>query len=207
MIEYLNPIITLLVGLVALFVYRKQKIDHKRNAASSILLEIQHAERAIDKVKDFVKKGSLDIDAVVLQADSWVKYKHLFSRDFDKDEWDSITGFYEKAKLLDQAISYNSHGFSADVEQIRMNKQRILADFTKDLISDLGVSDQTHWPDLISQFQTKIDIFDQQYMEQQGKFAYNPSKPVNDAKLYLNDISKLTTNTVGQKLKQISGIR
>lgn len=202
--DYISSSVTLLVGSVALIVYLRQRRDEKRDAANSILLEIQHAERVIDKVRDFVRKGSLDVDIVVLQADSWVKYKHLFSRDFDKDEWDSITEFYSKAKLLDNAIEYNNKGFSADVDQIRMNKQRILADFTKDLIDELGKSSESEWPNIVNQFKSKIDIFDQQYMDQQGRFAYNPSKPVNDAKIYLEDIQKITTTSVGQKLKKIA---
>lgn len=205
--NYLDAIVTFLVGTVAIYIYKKQKIDNKRDAANSILLEIQHAERSIDKIKDFIKKGSLDVDVVILQADSWVANKHLFSRDFDKDEWDSITEFYEKAKLLDQAVSYNHLGFSSDVEQIRTNKQRVLADFTKDLVNELGTAQEGAFPEIISNYKSKIDIFDQQYMEQQGKFAYNPQKPVDDAKTYISEIKKLTTSSVGQKLKRISKTR
>ena len=87
-VEYLNSVVTLIVGAVAIYVYKKQKLDTKRDAANSILLEIQHAERSIDKVRDFIKKDSLDVDVIILQADSWIKNKHLFSRDFDKDEWE-----------------------------------------------------------------------------------------------------------------------
>lgn len=41
-------------------------------------------------------------------------------------------------------------------------------------------------------------------MNQQGNFAYTPMKPLNDAKLYLEDFPKLTTSSVGVKLKAIS---
>lgn len=203
-VEYLNSVVTLIVGVVAIYVYKKQKLDTKRDAANSILLEIQHAERSIDKVRDFIKKDSLDVDVIILQADSWIKNKHLFSRDFDKDEWDSITDFYERAKLLDQAVAYNHLGFSSDVEQIRSNKQRMLADFTKELVGELELSNKEDWTNIIAAYKTKVDIFDQQYMEQQGRFAYNPSKPISDAKLYVNEVKKLTTSSVGQKLKNIS---
>jgi len=203
----LQTLVTLLVGYVAYLVYQKQRKDLKKDAATNILLEIQNAEKAIGKVRDSVRNGRLEIDYTIIQNDAWKQYQHLFTREFDKDEWEAISEFFNKSKLLDEAIRYNHLAFGNDVEQIRANKQRILADFAKDLINKsiekipLG---QDEIAKLINEFENKIKAFDQTYMGKQGEFAYSPMKPINDAKIYLEDLRPLSTTTVGSKLKDLA---
>lgn len=213
MIEFLNSnffqtIATLFAGLVALAIYIRQKQDRKKDAANSILLEIQNAEKSIEQVRDSVRNKRLEIDVSVLQSNSWEKYKHLFVRDFDRDEWDSIANFYNKSQSLDETIRYNNSGFVNDVEQIRTNRQRILADFAKELLdsaySDEGADRSPE--EMIDDFEEKVNTFDNIYMEKQGQFAYNPQKPIRDAETYLEDLTTLTTSTVGSKLKNIAKI-
>ncbi len=203
--NFLQTLITLAAGIVAYIVYITQKKDSKKDAANTLLLEIQHAERSISKVREYVRKGDLNIDVEVLQVNSWANHKHLFSRDFDKNEWDAITDFYNKAQLLDDAIKYNNKGFLGDVEQIRINKQRILAEFTKDTINNLHELEGETAESTLKTYNDKISLFDQLYMEKQGQFAYNPQKPINDAKKYLEDLQPLSTASVGIKLKQLAG--
>lgn len=210
-IDFLNSnlfqtIVALLVGGLAYLVYLRQKIDNKKDAANSLLLEIQHAERSIARAKEHVRKGNLEVDLEILQVNSWTTHKHLFSRDFDKDEWDAVTEFFNKAHLLDEAIKYNSLGFTADVEQIRANKQRILADLTKDVIDKLGSADLTT-EGALQAFNSRAELFDKLYMEKQSMYAYNPTKPINDAKVYLEDLRPLSTTSVGTKLKKLSGAK
>jgi hypothetical protein len=199
--------VTLLAGIIAYIVYVRQKQDSKKDAANSLLLEIQHAERSIARAKDHIRKGNLDVDLEILQVNSWSTQKHLFSRDFDKDEWDAITEFYNKANLLDEAIKYNSKGFGGDVEQIRANKQRILADFTKDAIDKMGSSKELTTESVLQEFSNKAELFDKLYMDKQGAYAYNPTKPINDAKTYLEDLGNLSTTSVGTKLKRLAGAK
>lgn len=203
----LQTLITIFVGFIAYLVYLKQRKDQKKDAATAILLEIQNAEKVISKVEDSVRNGRLEIDYTVVQNDPWKQYQHLFTRDFDKDEWEAISEFFNKAKLLDEAIRYNHMAFGNDVEQIRANKQRVLADFAKDLINEsiekmpLG---QEKIAELVAKFDNKIKAFDQTYMSKQGEFGYSPMKPINDAKIYLEDLRPLSTTTVGLKLKEIT---
>lgn len=203
--NFLQTLVTLVAGIIAYLVYITQKKDTKKDAANTLLLEIQHAERSVAKVREYVRKGDLNIDVEVLQVNSWANHKHLFSRDFDKNEWDAITDFYNKAQLLDDAIKYNNNGFSGDVEQIRINKQRILAEFTKDTINNLNNLEGETAESILKSYNDKISLFDQLYMEKQGQFAYNPQKPINDAKKYLEDLHPLSTASVGIKLKQLAG--
>lgn len=203
--NFFQSLTTGLVVFVAIYVYKQQKNDSKKDAANSILLEVQNAERVIQKIKDSVKKDSLEVDVSVLQSNSWSKHKHLFSRDFDGDEWDLLDNFYNKAALLDDAIRYNNSAFANDVEAIRSNKQRVLADYVVELLEKN--KNGTDPKALIEDFESRAKLFDQIYMDKQGEYMYKPVKPVNDAKLYLEDLPKITTSTVGLKLKQLAGIQ
>lgn len=202
-----QTLITLFVGLFAIWIYYRQKRDYKSDAANSILLEIQNAERVISRVRESVRTGRLDTDITVMRSDSWGKYSYLFSRDFDRDEWDSITDFYNKSKLLDEAIRFNNTFFTNDVEQIRANRQKILAEYAKKLIDDAESSAPPNPDEVLNKFNQKLEVFDQLYMEKQNQFMYNPQKPINDAKIYIEDLKSLTTTSVGQKLKKLSRTR
>lgn len=199
-----QTVITFAVGSFAIYIYKKQKSDFKKDTASSILLEIQNAERVISRVKEMVLKNNLDVDVSILQSNSWTSHKNLFSRDFDKDEWELIDNFYNKSALLDKTITNNSAAFGNDVEQIRSNKQRVLADIVLELLNK--ATPEKDSKKMIEEFNDKTKVFDQIYMSKQGEFAYRPQKYIDDAKLYLEDLSKITTSSAGIKLKKLAGI-
>ena len=202
LLENIGSVTTLLVGLFAFGVYLWQKYDNKKDAANIILLEIKNAERALRKVKNSLSKEILEADIVVMPEDSWSKHRYLFVRNFDRDEWDLITDFYAKCKLIDESIRYNNSAFLNDVEQIRANKQRVLADYTKEHVKLENTDDE------IRDFMEITDKFDTVYMKRQDTFMYLPVKPVNDAKLYLSGISiSLSQSSVGTKLKKIARIK
>jgi hypothetical protein len=206
-INFLNSnffigLITLLAGSLAGYIYWRQKRDQKKDAANIILLEIKNAERALKTIKQNLSLNFLATDIIVMQADSWSKYKYLFVRDFDRDEWDMLTDFYGKCALLDEAIRYNNASFWSDVEQIRVNKQRILADFVKDYIKIKNTKKE------LADFNKITKLFDETYMKRQDTFGYSPQKPINDAMLYIDGMSMHVSQTsVGLKLKKISKIK
>jgi len=202
--SFLQTFVTLLVGFVALYVYRRQKNDTKRAAANSIFLEIQHIERCIPKVKEAVRRGTLqNLDFNILREDSWSKFSHLFSSDFDKEEWETITDFYTSARLLDESIYQTNRSFEEDIKQIRVNKQRILADITKDTLDQASTDSEA----TLDQYNKKVDVFDKLYMSRQDDFAYTPVKYLNNAKKCLEDLSKISITSIGTKFKRIIGIK
>lgn len=201
---YVQTGVTLLVGGFAVWLYRKQKHDFKKDVAKAILLEVQGGEQVVAKIRDAVRNNNLDIDLSVLQSESWSKNKHLFVRDFDNDEWEIVSEFYNKATLLDDAIRYNKATFADDVEQIRANKQRIFAEYASDVVNDYRDGDDVNAAQKL--FEIKSRVFDVIYMSKQDDFAYKPMKYLNDAKMYLEDFPKLTTSSVGTKLKVMSGL-
>lgn len=203
--NFLQTFVTLLVGFVALYVYTRQRKDTKRAAANSIFLEVQYIEHCIPKVKEAVRRGTLQsLDFNILREDSWSKYSHLFSNDFDKEEWEIITDFYANARLLDEAIVQTNKSFEEDIKQIRVNKQRILADITKDTIDSAGAPDGEA---IVTQYNQKLEVFDKLYMSRQDDFAYTPVKYLNDAKKCLEDLDKISITSIGTKFKGIIGIK
>jgi hypothetical protein len=203
--NFLQTVVTLAVGLVALYVYQRQRKDTKRAAANSIFLEIQHTEHCLPKIKEAVRRGTLqNLDFNVLREDSWSKYSHLFSNDFDKEEWEIITDFYTNARLLDESIIQTNRSIEEDIKQIRINKQRILANITKDTIYAAGNTDGEA---IVTQYNQKLDVFDKLYMSRQDDFAYTPVKYLNDAKKCLEDLDKISITSIGTKFKKIIGIQ
>ncbi len=206
--NFFIALITFTVGLGAYIFYRVQKYDQRKDAANIILLEIKSAERAIKKIKEILSNEVLASDVFLMPQESWTKYKYLFVRDFDRDEWDAITEFYNKCKLIDDDIRYNNSAFWNDVEEIRANKQRILADYAEALVVKVEkVKAQEEKQKIIEEFKKTTELFDSIYMERQGKFIYMPQKPINDAKLHIDGLTMNISQTeVGQKLKKIAKI-
>lgn len=205
--NFLQTIVTAAAGLVGIYIYLKRRHDGKKDIANAIVLEIQNAERAIDKVKDATRRNNLDVDVSVMPSESWTANKQLFVRVFDRDEWDQVTEFYNKAALIDQALKYSREAFSNDVEQIRANKQRILADIALGVVDDIEENAQSVSAEDEQKYRNwvgmKASAFDDLYMQQQGVFAYVPQKHLEDVKLYLKDMPLLSTSSVGLKLKKI----
>ena len=204
---------TLLVGTAAYVVYRIQQRDRKREAANIILLEIQSAERILQLIKKGLAKDppTLPPDLRLLPNESWSKNNYLFIKDFDRNEWDSLTDFYNKCMLLDETIRYNNASFWNDVEQIRSNKQRILADLSKESAEELTGTVQTpsvEDKDVIIKFNDLTEKFDEIYMSKQGRFGYTPQKTIDDAKLYIGEINlRLSQSNIGLKLKVLTGTK
>lgn len=63
----------------------------------------------------------------VIREDVWSKYSHIFSKDFDNDEWEAVSNFFQNAKLLNAAVKKSRDSYNGDVAQIRINKQRDIA--------------------------------------------------------------------------------
>jgi cbb3-type cytochrome oxidase subunit 3 len=206
--SFFIAIVTLVVGTAAYIVYRIQKRDKKREAANIILLEIQSAERKLGQIKSSLAKDppSLPNDLRLLPTENWSSLRYLFIRDFDRDEWDALTGFYNKCELIDETIKYNNAAFWSDVEQIRANKQRILADFAK-VKTEKPTGDTKTDEATIQEFNEITEKFDTTYMGRQGRFSYTPDKTIIDARLYMTEIDLgLSKSVIGTKLKRLASI-
>jgi hypothetical protein len=211
--NFFIAIVTLTVGTAAYIIYRLQKRDKKREKANIILLEIQGAERKLQQIKKSLSKepATLPNDLRLMPTENWSPFNYLFIKDFDRDEWDSLTEFYNKCQLIDETIKYNNAAFWNDVEQIRSNKQRLLADYANEATKKLGgtVDNVTEKDtETIKTFDDVTEKFDKVYMGKQGRFSYTPQKTLDDAKLYIGEINlRISQSNVGTKLKKLANIK
>lgn len=213
MTTFITSLVTFVVGIVAFIVYIWQKRDNKKLAANAILFEIKNAEKSIKEANNNLKKNFLSEELFTMQYESWSKYRHLFVKDFDRDEWDAVTDFYNKCRLFDETVSYNKTFFQKDEEQIRINKQRIVADYTKEAVdammqvNDDDPNKESMAAKITSEFVDKTKRFDDTYMGRQDLVMYSPNKPVNDAKIYLADLKQISNTSIGIKLKKMAGVK
>ncbi|MFA6194679.1 MAG: hypothetical protein WC719_02975 [Patescibacteria group bacterium] len=200
-------LVTLLAGAVAFFLYWKQKNDLKKDAANIVLLEIQNAERILGQVGENVRAGTLP-NKFLLPNDSWSKYKYLFVRYFDRDEWDIITEFYNNCKLYDEAVTYNGSLFQKNEEQIRVNMLRVPAGYIKDYVDGVRAEDEPGERVRLEEFFTKSTLFQNTYLSRASLFLYNPQKPLNDARVAFDNInSSISQASIGSKLKKLAGLK
>ncbi len=95
-------LITLGVGLIAIYLYLKQKKDNKRDAGLLILQEVRYAEQS---VRNYRTNKTYSFTEKILPTSSWHKNIHLFVKDLKETEIDLISKFYSNAAYLDEVIS------------------------------------------------------------------------------------------------------
>ena len=200
--NFVIALVTFLAGTAAFIIYIKQKWDSKKDAANIILLEIQNAERILGQVGEGVRTGQLQ-NKFLIPTESWNKYKYLFVRDFDRDEWDNINGFYNNCQLYDEAIAYNNSFFQKNEEQIRINITRTTAEYLKTYLENGDTSSDEE----IQKLDAKIGQFQKTFLSKSSVF-YSPVKPLQDAKIVFENISKnISQTSIGLKLKKLAKIK
>lgn len=124
--EYLNSIVTLTVGFVALVVYKLAKIDEKRNAAIIIVMDIRHAEQVIRSILD---KGAVDtFTKNIISENNWEKYKHLFATQFTQDDFEAFNRFFEACVEIAEARNRMHNIFTANLQaKAEILQQKILS--------------------------------------------------------------------------------
>ena len=201
--QFFVALVTLAAGTVAWLIYRKQRNDGKRDIANSILSEIQYAEKAVDRVRNYIRDtDKSDINVHIIQQNSWAIHRHLFSSDFDEDEWNAISSFYNNAVLLDDVLKQSNNVFESNAFQIRANMQRVLADLTEVTVVNM---DASNLEDSLKSLNEKLGYFENIYEDKKGEFVFTPMKYLNDAKQILEDIAAISTSTAGDTLKKLAG--
>lgn len=96
-------VVTFLVGFIAIYLYIKQRVDRKRDAARLILQEIRYAEQKIRKYREVKSYRLYDR---LLPTNSWNDNIHLFIKELKEiQNVDLISDFYAKASYIDTLIA------------------------------------------------------------------------------------------------------
>jgi hypothetical protein len=104
--KFLNEnlgVVTFVVGFAAIYLYIKQRKDRKRDAASLILQEIRYAEQQIRNAKR-TTPPTYFLASKLLPTNNWNDNIHLFIKDLNETEIDTISAFYAKATYIDSLI-------------------------------------------------------------------------------------------------------
>lgn len=122
--DYINPIATLITGLVAIILYYWENSKKRRDIAKIILQEIRRSEEIINEYKEhnqykFTKK--------IIATNSWAKNIHYFVGVLDQDELDKISNLYSTGHYLDNLIEkisdvmfdFEKEEFSKKINQIK----------------------------------------------------------------------------------------
>jgi len=94
-------LVTIVVGLVAVFLYFQGRNDNRRDAAKLILQEIRYADQ---KVRNYRTYSSYNFTEKILPTNNWNKNINLFIRELTESELDLISKFFSSATYLDEVI-------------------------------------------------------------------------------------------------------
>lgn len=109
LLQFLNNnigLITLIVGLLVIYLYLKQKADAKRDIAKLILQEIRYAEQQIRNSGR--SSHGYSLSSRLLPTNSWDDNIHLFIKDLKETEIDMISEFYSQAAYIDYLVEERS---------------------------------------------------------------------------------------------------
>jgi hypothetical protein len=100
-------VVTFVGGVVAIYLYLKQRMDRKRDAARLILQEIRYAEQQIRNAR-ITNPPTYSLASKLLPTNSWNDNIHLFIKDLKETEIDMISAFYSKTTYIDSLIAERS---------------------------------------------------------------------------------------------------
>lgn len=180
-----TPIVTILAGLVVLYIYYKQKRDERASVASIVLLEIQQAENAIDAIKP---DNKVDDIVSVLPNNTWSKAHHLFIKDLTHEERVLLTNFYTECEVIESAIrEYRDYLSISRTEKVKA---------TQVLLS------QIHYDAVANEKVVDADKVLEQYFENDSWFKPHNAQQVIDT--YMNRFRHITNTPLETKLRSIS---
>lgn len=203
-------LVTIAVGTAAFRIYRRQQHDSKRDAANVILLEIEGAEQQLQTIIGRQSPGSLVENVYLMKNHSWDKYRYIFVRDFDRNEWDKITDFYNKCLQYDTSVEYDSNQFASNVDKAQSHILGILANYASDYVKQVetNVAKEQDYKEL---YLKRKSAFLRSYGVEENSegfappYFYGPRKPVNEAQSILETIeTNLSLTSVGIKLKRMA---
>lgn len=100
-LDLLNPAVTLVAGLIALWVYQLNKKHRQQDAAILIVMDIRRAEQA---QRSLMEKGSIDRTMKPFPTSAnWLKGKHLFARTLVVDDLALIDRFFDGCEEIESA--------------------------------------------------------------------------------------------------------
>ncbi len=193
---------TLGTGLFAISVFNLQKADEKVNAAISILFEVRNAEEKVDIIQEKLNSGSnIDLPSV-LPSNAWIKYSHLFAKDFDSDELKLINSFYSSCGTIEDLANRQNNFIWVAADERARTAQKLLGDihieYQKDIVNGMDKNEAK------TKFDAESQTIKQFYTDEE--YFYAPKKTLEGLKFEIDKFSKVTVTTCGAKLKKLATV-
>jgi len=203
--SFFIALVTIFVGLVALYIYWRQHHDEKTDGAKLIYSEIVGAENKLKSIKQkfFASEHPLLENIILMPYESWSRYKYLFKSNLDDSEWELIEGFYNHCLSYDAAVRLNDSYFHQNAipyfDTFTKHYQGIVNEFIKGSPNKIEFTKKE---------QKNAKHFQDVFLQNSGYIWYQPQKPVNDARAALVAMdSNVSLSSSGQKIKKISKLK
>ena len=185
--QLLMNLVTPLVGLVAIYVYKVSKKDEKKSASAIITMDIRHAELVVLSIKE---RNVIDRHVkAILQENNWEKYKHLFVNDISSDDFVSFNRFFDSCVEIADARKRMKDVFYTSVNAKATLMQQKIFD-----ISNLDTPEGQKEREKIMHF-INVETSD-----------FNPLDPVYIVRQNIDLMGNLTNTIAFQKLKKLAGL-
>lgn len=188
-----QTITILFVGIFVFIVYIIHVWDERSRAATILFMEIREIEGALKKLLEAVSSGNPYSSSPIIKENSWEKYKFIFIKYLDQDEYALISEFYSTVCRIEE-------------ERSILIKQIITSFLTKCRALHEAVVDTA---------KERCDISDEEFLTITGKIAkkvyldtpkFQSLMPQKLMSSLLQNIRYITTSTAGLKIKKIARI-
>jgi hypothetical protein len=213
-------IVTLLSVAVVFIIYFLRRRDYKRDAANIILLELKNSVERLNEARKTYKNGQAQNPPYISFPDrlrlmptaSWTKYKYLFVRSLEPEQWRMISDYYDNCHEFDAALEHRDSAFNLNEEKIRVGIQQNISEIAMATAKKLKPNPNAdpairaenekleNEAKVLCDEATRLNITKLVYI-------YNPDKSFRDAKYYFDLLPENVVETpTGQKIKRLAGV-
>ena len=186
--------LTLITGLIAIWVYFHQLKTKRKEIAIVLLSTIKSAEEAISSIKK--STDIFDQSTTILSDNIWTTSHHLFSRKLNQHELDLVTKFFSNCEAAQSSLSH----WRLFLSDIAMRNKAI---FIQEKFVEFA--------DKYKEESNALELFNkakQGFLEiiEKEQYWFLPNKTKEDFLKYLSSIESLTGTTAFEKIRHIAEI-
>lgn len=188
----LQTITILVVGAFVFIIYRANIKEERKRAATILIMEIRGIEEALEKLREVLTRDIYS-SALIIKENSWEKFKFLFIKYLDQDEYSLISEFYSTACRIEEERSIL-------IRQIIMSfetKCRALHESFVDIAKQNPDMGKANFLDITNKITEKVKMNTPQYQS---------TAPIELVKQLIQNIKYITTSTAGSKIKKFARI-
>jgi len=142
---------------------------------------------------------------------SWTRYKYLFVRALEPEQWKMISDYYDNCREFDAALEHKDGTFQLNEEGIRLGIQQNVSRIALETAKKIK-SNPSNDPDIKAE-NDKEENAAKELRDQAIRlnlsnlvYLYNPDKSFTDAKYYFELLPQNIIETpTGQKIKRLAG--